>query len=162
MTLTCIAMESGNLYTSTHGFRELLLPKGCRLNIGGRIDSAKVEEWHEPWNGEGLPPVGTACEFRRFSQDSVEAWVSGTVQYLSEHTAVLSNSAGGEHVHHPRTLEFRPIRTTEQIEEEERSDFARALIKDLKIAPAGEYNFYHGLGETLYRLGYRKQEPKPE
>lgn len=152
MNLTCIAEESGNLYTSTHGFRELRLPKGYRLNISERIDSATVEEWHEPWSGEGLPPVGTMCEFLAMT-DKSPSWEAGEILYISLYTVVISGD-GFEHVAHPSNLNFRPIRTPEQIAEDDRAREVREMANVLR----GHVPQSVKAAFALYDAGYRKQE----
>lgn len=63
----------------------------------------------------------------------------------------------GEHVHHPRTLEFRPIRTPEQIAAEER----RKAGLDIALICTGHSDRskdnWATLGEIIYDAGYRKQ-----
>lgn len=70
----------------------------------------------EAWDGEGLPPVGTVCDMHI---DDF-GWITGTVVVhidLDEPTAVAHN---GEEVFHGNASDFRPIKTAEQLEEEER------------------------------------------
>ncbi|UZS74315.1 hypothetical protein OQB66_08410 [Pseudomonas syringae] len=108
------------------------------------------------WNGEGLPPVGTVCE------------VAPPIHWHGTKVRVICHDEGdavcrvleGDMLGDLKQLmasELRPIRTAEQIAEDERSDFASALVKDLNIPPANEFNFYYELGERLHKLGYRKQ-----
>lgn len=130
-----------------------------------------IEDCHRPlikrpeWDGEGPPPVGTICEV---------LWNESRLEYFK--TKVFGINEHGQPIHRfeegPKKYEFQadvlrtasgtqvfmPLKTPEQIEEEERSDFVRTLIKDLKIGLGSEYNAYYEIGEELYRLGYRKQE----
>lgn len=64
------------------------------------------------WNGEGFPPVGCECEFRKMMRGKPDEFRSGIVSYLSEHTVVIVvDGERGEFVHHPVACEFRPIRS---------------------------------------------------
>jgi hypothetical protein len=66
------------------------------------------------WDGEGLPPVGVECDAHKHSRESSNTWVRVKIMYVSEFTVVMRElevGANGEEIHHPRALEFRPIRT---------------------------------------------------
>lgn len=64
------------------------------------------------WNGEGLPPVGCECEFMKHTLDAMPNWRRGIIKYVSEYTVVIVEALSpGEFVAHPRTCEFRPIRS---------------------------------------------------
>lgn len=67
------------------------------------------------WNGEGLPPVGTVCEIKR-----VEDWLMVTIKYISDCHTVFVTNGGTEGCYQTCALQFRPIRTPEQIEAERR------------------------------------------
>ena len=81
------------------------------------------------WIGEGPPPVGAVCEFRKYAPLDSGEWIAGDIRYLSDCTIVIGGDKC-EHVHHPRTLEFRPIRTPEQIAAEKVS---KQLESDLAM-----------------------------
>ena len=79
----------------------------------------------EVWHGEGLPPVGTVCDMHI---DDF-GWITGTVVVhidLDEPTAVAHN---GEEVFHGNASDFRPIKTAEQLAEEEREDAANKMFQ---------------------------------
>lgn len=103
----------------------------------------------EVWNGEGLPPVGTVCDMHI---DDF-GWITGTVVVhidLDEPTAVAHN---GEEVFHGNASDFRPIKTAEQLAEEERN----ATIQDIRdIANRALDRGITG-AEAVYLAGYRKQ-----
>ena len=120
----------------------------------------------DAWDGEGLPPVGTVCEV---------LWNESRVEYLR--TKVFGVNEHGQPIHRfdegPKkyqyqadvlrtasgTQVFRPIRTAEQLAEEEKiatiaemravviaaSDRKRATIAECTATVA------------LYEAGYRKQ-----
>lgn len=64
------------------------------------------------WNGEGLPPVGCECEFMKHTLDAIPNWRRGIIKYVSEYTVVIVEALSrGEFVAHPRTCDFRPLRS---------------------------------------------------
>lgn len=72
----------------------------------------------EPWNGEGLPPIGTECEFKCSARINERDWTHGIVNYVSQYTIVVElnkiRGLSGEFISHPETMQFRPIRTEEE------------------------------------------------
>lgn len=83
--------------------------------------SASVSRQDQEWNGSGLPPVGTVCEFMKHNSPPAPEgkWLIGEILYLSRFTVIISGDMC-EHVHHPRNCSFRPIRTPAQLAAEER------------------------------------------
>lgn len=69
----------------------------------------------QEWKGEGLPPVGTVCEIKR-----VEDWLAVTIRFISDCHTVFITNGGTEGCYQTCALQFRPIRTPEQIEAERR------------------------------------------
>lgn len=65
------------------------------------------------WTGDGLPSVGTVCEW--FSEDY--GWLVGRVVGHDDGLSVISHSDGYTGCH---PEQVRPLRTPEQIAEEER------------------------------------------
>ncbi len=111
-------------------------------------------EYRAPeWTGEGLPPVGAVCE----CQDESFKWKPGTIVYVGQGdgamVAVMQADSGiliGE------KGEFRPLRTPEQIAEEER----RAAILDMKgHLSFSDYREAEQHCAALYDAGYRKVTP---
>lgn len=111
----------------------------------------------ETWDGQGLPPVGTVCEWHE--SDGWAYTESKVVAYTDDGLFVCMQKPGRR----PEVLridncEFRP-RTLEQIAAEERE---KAIDAMLDLDPPHE----NGLGltsrrqfcETLYDAGYRRQE----
>lgn len=112
----------------------------------------RVKREMPAWNGEGLPPVGTVCE----------ASVSGMDNWFSCEVVV----------HHPKqigvagvhdlvgdallwTENFRPIRTAEQIEAEEREKAVLEIGHILMENRAAWTEYYQA--SLIYDAGYRKQ-----
>ena len=64
------------------------------------------------WNGERLPTVGCECEFMKHTPDAIPNWHRGIIKYVSEYTVVIVEALSpGEFVAHPRTCDFRPLRS---------------------------------------------------
>lgn len=169
MRLTCVADESGNTYTFSHGIREIKLPKGYRINIGEQSDSLTVEQWQEPWNGEGLPPVGTMCEYNNLEPHPVSTDLKWSPVHIVAHDtqggevfAVFSSLSGYHGNKRPEC--FRPIRTPEQIEAEERRCEIATLVQHICADGAFDCDDPEvpEVAAKIYDAGYRKQETKPE
>lgn len=110
-----------------------------------------------PWNGEGLPPVGTACEF--YCGSGYVNWRKGTIFAIKTNAngrvdALIDFGGDWSFSHSPDA--FRPYKSDEQIAAEERS----AAIQDMAAvffgAAAGTANDV-SFG-ALYDAGYRKVE----
>lgn len=98
------------------------------------------------WTGEGLPPVGTICEFRVEKDDWRQCEV---IAYKDEYAVCW--------IHCNKILAsvghaIRPIRTPEQIAAEER-EFE--IIEIERVAMSGDT--CKTMAEALYDAGYRKQ-----
>lgn len=100
---------------------------------------AKVE-----WNGQGLPPVGTNCEYR-----SNDGWLQCEVVAHRNNAAVVLNHHYEADFVPPQDL--RPIRTPEQIAAEERAK----AIEEMCFA---EETLTVKQAKALYEAGYRRQE----
>lgn len=124
-----------------------------------------VEVIDAPWDGNGLPPVGTVCEFAGgtpcpedpFDKDLKEgmpvtiiAHIKGGDFTLAAFTFDPKNpDRGMVQVEMGNFGCFRPIRTPEQIAAEER-DKAITEIADILRG-------HRDIAELLYDAGYRKQ-----
>lgn len=106
------------------------------------------------WTGEGLPPVGTVCEFMKHNAEPVPdgQWTVGDIRYVSDCYVIIGGNRC-EHAHHPRNCSFRKIRTPEQIAAEERDkelqEFTHQIYCDIQMEPRD--------AELLFNRGYRKQ-----
>ncbi|HGM5802205.1 TPA: hypothetical protein ACKP5W_004906 [Pseudomonas aeruginosa] len=120
-------------------------------------------EWlDKPWNGQGLPPVGTVCEWHE--SDGWAYTESKVVAYTDDGLFVCMQKPGRR----PEVLridncDFRPIRTPEQIAAAERWAAIQQMLAfaDVKYS-AGELMSPKEYVETavaaLYDAGYRRQE----
>lgn len=110
------------------------------------------------WTGEGLPPVGTVCEFKA----NILGWVQASITAVTELSIVFTRPSyqNGrplveERLPHKAIERFRPIRTPEQIAAEERelaiTDICLLLDKDPSRPSLREK------AGIIYDAGYRKQ-----
>jgi hypothetical protein len=120
------------------------------------VDALKAEKVVE-WNGEGLPPVGTVCEICYGSSK----WFPAKINYIGPVYVISGEDDGRDEQHYYRKdIQFRPIRTAEQIAADQLDMDAEQLFK--VINPSGKW---HKLDTELRQrylaaimLGYRKFE----
>lgn len=118
------------------------------------------------WNGDGLPPAGTVCEWLDQGSDR---WLTVEIVFLSSWVIVVRHSNP-----HPdgsvdlafdlinQQPSFRPIRNVEQIAAEERKERVSAACKEIEPRLA-EFNInidcsvaMRAAIEALLDAGYRK------
>ena len=119
-----------------------------------------------PWTGDGLPPVGEVCEVS-VSHINDGAWTAVEILAHAKHDSddavlVREKNLGTMHgVIYDRSW-FRPIRTPEQIAEEERKAAIEEMIRaihpgDINSAiTKGLYSVLKQAMADLYDAGYRK------
>jgi len=164
--------EIREVWVGEHQYQRLDQPKPFPYG-GGNSDhrhNSRRSEFHfeqlrpAPWTGKGLPPVGTVCEHRNLIPD--EEWTE--VEIVAHRTfadddypcAVFvysqssSHSSSGDH--------FRPIRTPEQIEAEEREAAHQELMHHIAgyMGRDNPHSADDGLAKYLLDHDYRKQ-PSP-
>lgn len=126
----------------------------------------------EAWGGEGLPPVGldvlAKVDFKKAPpytiinlteigidvQNSMPSFHTAKVLYASEKYVILL-SLGGECMAPRSCVEFKKIKTPEQLAEEEKKEAINQICIDAgcpEITP-GQLR----VAEILYDKGYRKQ-----
>lgn len=105
------------------------------------------------WNGEGLPPVGTVCEWKEKTGFS---WVKATVLFISESSVVMQREDGFEWQMLTKRTVFRPIRTPEKIAAEEREKFISEICGLLGWDASLEHSRRDAI--KLFGAGYRKFE----
>jgi hypothetical protein len=116
-----------------------------------------IESRPAAWNGQGLPPVGIACE--------VENNVSGgwdTVDEVLAHTVINDDQVAvfrrQDSVYYSPAKAFRPARTPEQIRADERNAQILGLADELAGYQGREAGDKHKkIAEYLHDNGYRKQ-----
>ncbi|MDH0749489.1 hypothetical protein N5D61_24500 [Pseudomonas sp. GD03842] len=126
-----------------YAFRIDDLHEGRMLRLVPRI---------EPWNGEGLPPVGTVCELRAHK---LTEWSAAKIEFAYRNVIVWDwigePSINGLCTAYSHNVELRPIRTAEQIAAEEREAAICAMMEVCSELPCRQSC------EDLYEAGYRKQ-----
>jgi hypothetical protein len=101
------------------------------------------------WNGTGLPPVGTVCEMHHECWQPAN-WPEVAIKYASDEYFITQDSAGEQHWH-ARGVQFRPIRTPEQIAADEREAAIDEIMDDLSLSPECRY-----IAKRVLSTGYRK------
>lgn len=116
-----------------------------------------------PWTGEGLPPAGTVCEVSSHQG----AWAKAEIRYIGKrfcvYQYVLQEGYSADQLNevslYLTVMRFRPIRTPEQIAEEEREQAAIELHQT--IHPRAKWENLDGGMKASYRaaitLGWHKQ-----
>lgn len=168
--IKCFGGNSGSYQFFKDG--EWEMDFGCMSN--SYLEIAKPE----PWTGEGLPPVGTVCEFAGFNPEETLP----TDPRVGDQVTVIANFMSGSFevaaftFHAPPEFEylqvaqgaygcFRPIRTPEQIAEEARIAELNLMIGVIKDHPGGRHGVDHltqlkiheEVCINLYGAGWRKQ-----
>ncbi|MCG6574910.1 hypothetical protein EGM97_09345 [Pseudomonas sp. AF32] len=101
-----------------------------------------------PWTGEGLPPVGTVCEFAAYSVGGPH-WKKCKVIAHDEGFAVINYH--GSYSGYRAGDRLRPIRTPEEVAAEEREAAICAMMEVCSELPCRQSC------ADLYDAGYRKQ-----
>lgn len=114
-----------------------------------------------PWTGEGLPPVGTECEFKQ----NLLGWVKATITAITDKSIVFTRpiyrraEITGVHeelLPHKAIERFRPIRTPEQIAAEERNAILAEMQRAVDCGSHGPQITLQNTLMNLYDAGYRK------
>lgn len=87
------------------------------------------------WNGEGLPPVGTVCE-RSFLDPELTRWSTATILCHGRNTIYYRDHNGVEWSHYINDLQFRLIRTAEQLAAEQRDRVADEMVRRFSLHTA--------------------------
>lgn len=132
-----------------------------------RVELEDKVERPKQWAGEGLPPVGTVCEYQYLKGewvgcDVVAHFYSGA----SMVAAIIVNHDRSREVSQGISGEFRPIKTPEQIAAEARQLAIDEMVNEMRksrydqpktdIAPVNMANHY---AAGLYDAGYRRVTP---
>ncbi len=148
---------SGEMFTiSGAGITARYAPEsiGREVNIDNPIMSMELAqvsfaELSAPWTGEGTPPLRVEFEWRYGDH----AWKTGKALYIGSVYAILETSDGEQH-YYMSDMQFRPIRTPEQIAADE---FKSALKDACDIAGCAVGSNYGKIVECVIKAGYRKQ-----
>lgn len=66
-----------------------------------------------------MPAVGDECEVLILSQNTEKKWLKNTPAYLGRALAIMISANGGEWCHGIDQIQFRPLKTQEEIDREE-------------------------------------------
>ncbi|MBG6882049.1 hypothetical protein I5J06_00485 [Pseudomonas aeruginosa] len=129
-------------------------------NVSGEREAKFEARPQESWNGQGLPPVGTLCEWHGPNSDGPDGWVyteSNVVAYTDDGLFICMQKPGcWPVVQRIDNCEFRPLRTPEQIAAEERE---KAISEMLGLYNSGYWPMTSKqFCEILFDAGYRRQE----
>lgn len=130
-------------------------PKRCEREGTIRIH-------HKPetpaWNGEGLPPVGTVCE--TWFDDGKACWHEcEVIHHKSDDHRLAAVILRGQHKGRLCWgMDFRPIRTPEQIAAEEREKGIAAILSAAGVTGSAFSDDPEAAvwAAALYDAGYRK------
>jgi hypothetical protein len=104
-------------------------PYPIRNYQDGSIDEMVKRPTVKPWSGpeDGLPPVGIACE-RRFPSVTASSWQGGIILAHGSKKIFFRDNCGDEWAHSFDDVEFRAIKTPEQLAAEQRETAIRELM----------------------------------
>lgn len=119
----------GNSYRVT---TNLLVEKVDGACLVSDSDAQQLEKLlrGEQWDGTGLPPVGTECEYSLppAEADSLgSAWKRCFIRYSSKLTVVIQTH-NSELSGHPSKFDFRPLRTEREKAVEQMIEFHRNTL----------------------------------
>jgi hypothetical protein len=100
------------------------------------------------WDGKGLPPVGTVCEYL----DAVMRWEQVRITGHAELGICFRTPIGNGECYVSLAATFRPIRTPEQIAADERE----AAVADMLGLFGSTHSRDTFVMQRLYDAGYRK------
>lgn len=125
---------------------------GC--NVSAEREATFEARPQEAWDGRGLPPVGTVCEYKHMIWPEYRPC---EIRYMSEESLVAYDN-GQEQFYRTCDMLFRPVRTLEQIAAEEREKAALEMAALMSGHEDRSKDCFKVLGEILYDAGYRRQE----
>lgn len=153
----CYSTDGIQYYKLSHGQKyQYFNPSGEWVEVGSNKEKPVTPHYAIPedWSGEGLPPVGVAAE-AYFHKDTNPHWLPFTLKYFSEEHVVFRGPICETHMSRCEFdkygFKFRPIRTPEQIAEEEIQTILNWMVN--RDSERG----LRGIAEDLHADGYRKQ-----
>ncbi|HBO1943250.1 TPA: hypothetical protein L4G29_005636 [Pseudomonas aeruginosa] len=123
---------------------------GPSCNVSAERAATFEARPQEAWGGQGLPPVGTVCEY--YADENT--WRSCEIVAHKDGQAVVW--ANNVHIWASSGASLRPIRTPEQIAAEEREKAINQMISDAGYVDP-KIGTFVAMG-NLYDAGYRRQE----
>ncbi|MCC0321278.1 hypothetical protein [Pseudomonas aeruginosa] len=128
-------------------------------NVSAEREATFEARPQEQWDGQGLPPVGIECETWHVCQpDDITV---REILFMGSSLVVMSDKFRGEVTGRLEKVQFRPIRTPEQIAAEEREKAVQEMLA-LDEYPHGQDRggmmSRADFCRVLYDAGYRRQE----
>ncbi|QPZ69378.1 hypothetical protein [Pseudomonas aeruginosa] len=123
-------------------------------NVSGEREAKFEARPQESWDGQGLPPVGTVCEYKYTHWPEYHKC---EIRYISAASLIVYDH-GQEQYYRTCDMLFRPVRTLEQIAAEEREKAALEMAALMSGHEDRSKDCFKVLGEILYDAGYRRQE----
>ena len=117
--------------------------------VSAEREATFEERPQEPWNGQGLPPVGIAVEWLSWPH----GWVGGRVVGHDGKVTVVSHNDGYTGCH---PYQVRPMPTPEQIAAEEREQ----AINEMRAIIDSAGPTVHAKLAALYDAGWRLTNKK--
>lgn len=115
------------------------------------VDTLKAGE--QAWDGEGLPPIGTVCEYNGYREDLKPGQKLEVIYHFNagqaDVAAFVYEEDGSKHVGQAIASCFRPIRTAEQIWTEELREIIESGLDGMKTISQ--------VIDEIIDAGYRKQ-----
>jgi hypothetical protein len=142
------------------GHVEFLPSHRCRNEYAEGPGAWIYHEKPKPWDGEGLPPVGTVCEV----PDGPDYRPATIIAHYKEMAVfAFDDEDGHPYVETCLPLECRPVRTAEQIAADERLHQVRNALSAIHAGQLFPNDFVRGnivaaTVEAMIDAGYRKQE----
>ncbi|MGU4134981.1 hypothetical protein [Pseudomonas aeruginosa] len=127
---------------------------GPSCNVSAEREAKFEARPQEAWDGQGLPPVGIECETWHVCKPG-DITVR-KILFVGQSLVVMSDEFRGEVTGRLEKVQFRPIRTPEQIAAEEREKAISEMLDLYNSAywPMTSKQFC----EILFDAGYRRQE----
>lgn len=126
-----------------------------RWGPGGHYSSKETLLVPRPsaWTGEGLPPVGVACEVENDIEGGWDA-VDEVLAHTEIKGAAVAVFKRDDRVFYSPSGKFRPSRSPEQIAAEE----LKAAIDEMSEVTQGAHDWLQAF-QKLHLAGYRKVTP---
>ena len=131
----------------------------CDHSHGNKIGCPECGELNAPkvveWDGVGLPPVGTVCQY----QNSLGSWFKVEITAIAKKgICFIQPDLDGENYACKVSSKLRPIRTAEQVAAEERKKAIEEMVFGVcGCEPDGGNTSAFMVCGFLYDAGYRKQ-----
>ena len=156
--------DATHYQAATHGVFECWLKPGHAVRVSRREPDWREDDYADdliatsaikrPWSGEGLPPVGVVCMANGYQVVIVAHHCNGI-------HAIYAESEVDGLLYYGEPNEFRPIRTIEQIEADQREAqivaIHDAIVTSVKVT-LGQCDSWRKVAEMVYDAGFKRPE----